>query len=127
MAYPTGAGKRGFTLIELLVVLAILALLLTIAAPRFFSSIDQSKETVLRQNLHITRATIDKFYADQGRYPATLDELVERHYLRALPLDPVTESSATWVLIAPDSGIGVYNLRSGASGFTRAGVALGEL
>lgn len=127
MAYPTGAGKRGFTLIELLVVLAILALLLTIAAPRFFSSIDQSKETVLRQNLHITRETIDKFYADQGRYPATLDELVERHYLRALPLDPVTESSTSWVLIAPDSGNGVYNVRSGASGFTRAGVALGEL
>ncbi|NHZ65840.1 prepilin-type N-terminal cleavage/methylation domain-containing protein [Massilia genomosp. 1] len=127
MALRTGAGRRGFTLIELLVVLAILALLLTIAAPRFFRSIDQSKETVLKENLHITREVIDKFYGDNGRYPQTLGELVERKYLRSLPLDPITESTSTWVLVAPDNGAGVYNLYSGATGAARDGMPFSRL
>ena len=119
--------QRGFTLIELLVVLAILALLMSLAAPRFFRSIDQSKETVLRENLHITRETIDKFYGDNGRYPQTLAELVERNYLRAVPLDPVTESSATWVLAPPATGEGVFNLHSGALGAARDGTPYNQL
>ncbi len=127
MASPTAAGKRGFTLIELLVVLAILALLMSLAAPRFFRSIDQSKETVLRENLHITRETIDKFYGDNGRYPQSLAELVERSYLRALPHDPITESNATWVLIAPQSGEGVFNVYSGAAGNARDGTPFNAL
>ena len=127
MASPIAAGKRGFTLIELLVVLAILALLMSLAAPRFFRSIDQSKETVLRENLHITRETIDKFYGDNGRYPHTLAELVERSYLRALPLDPITESHATWILVAPQTGDGVFNVHSGAAGATRDGTPFNAL
>lgn len=127
MAFRTGAGKRGFTLIELLVVLAILALLLTLAVPRYFRSIDHSKETVLRENLRITREMIDKFYGDQGRYPRTLDELVEKKYLRALPIDPVIDSDRGWVLIAPEGGDGVYDLRSGAAGHTRDGRPYGAL
>ncbi len=127
MASPTSAGKHGFTLIELLVVLAILALLLTIAVPRFFRGIDQSKETVLRENLHITRDIIDKFYGDNGRYPASLDELVQRRYLRALPRDPITESPATWLLVEPEKGSGVYDLHSGAAGNTRSGIPFGQL
>jgi general secretion pathway protein G len=127
MASPTAAGKRGFTLIELLVVLAILALLLTVAVPRFFSSIDQSKETILRENLHITRGVIDRFYGDVGRYPNSLDELVERRYLRGLPLDPITESTATWLVVAPETGSGVFNLHSGAAGTARNGVPFSQL
>ena len=127
MASPTAAGERGFTLIELLVVLAILALLLTIAVPRFFGSIDQSKETVLRENLHITRGVIDRFYGDVGRYPNSLDELVERRYLRGLPLDPITESTATWLVVAPETGSGVFNLHSGAAGTARNGVPFSQL
>ncbi len=127
MAFRTGAGKRGFTLIELLVVLAILALLLTLAVPRYFRSIDQSKETVLRENLRITREMIDKFYGDQGRYPQTLDELVEKKYLRALPIDPVIDSDRGWVVIAPENGEGVYDLRSGAPGHARDGRPFGAL
>ena len=131
MASRTAAGKprerAGFTLIELLVVLAILALLMTLAVPRFFGSMDVSKETVLKENLHITRSVIDRFYGDQGRYPASLAELVERRYLRAVPVDPMTDSAATWIVIAPDQGEGVFDLRSGARGHTRAGIAFVQL
>ena len=121
---------QGFTLIELLVVLSIIALLLTLAVPRYFNSIDVSKEAVLRENLHLVRETIDKFYADKGRYPESLDELVSEKYLRSLPYDPITGSSTTWLLIAPDSagvGGGVYDLKSGADGATRDGQPFTEL
>lgn len=90
-----------FTLIELLVVLAIVAVLLTIAVPRYFSSVDRAKETVLVENLRTTRDAIDKFFSDTGRYPNALDELVQRSYLRTVPHDPVTDSADTWVLSPP--------------------------
>jgi general secretion pathway protein G len=124
-----GLRPVGFTLIELLVVLAIVALLLTLSAPRYFQSIDTSKETILAENLRTTRDTIDKFYGDNGRYPASLEELVEMKYLRALPVDPVTESSETWVLIPPqDPELGaVYDLRSGATGIARNGKSFSDL
>lgn len=121
--------KRGFTLIELLVVLAIVSLLLTIAAPRYFQSIDTSKEVVLVENLRLVRETIDKFYGDNGRYPDSIEELVERHYLRNLPYDPITESTSTWLLLPPTSTAHgkVYDLKSGAEGTTRDGRPFGEL
>lgn len=90
-----------FTLIELLVVLAIVAVLLTLAVPRYFSSVDRAKETVLVENLRTTRDAIDKFFSDTGRYPNALEELVQRSYLRAMPHDPVTDSADTWVLSPP--------------------------
>ena len=77
-AHGCSVQCRGFTLIELLVVLAVVALMSTLALPRYFQSIDTSKEVILAENLHTTRDTIDKFYADTGRYPNSLDELVER-------------------------------------------------
>ncbi|WP_092416128.1 type II secretion system protein [Collimonas sp. OK307] len=124
-----GVGQRAFTLIELLVVLAIVALLLTLAVPRYFQSIDTSKETILQENLRATRETIDKFYGDTGRYPESLDELVERKYLRALPYDPVTGSNATWIILAPDDPEKgkVYSIKSGALGNTRHGQAFADL
>lgn len=119
----------GFTLIELLVVLAIVALLLTLAVPRYFQSIDRSKETILAENLRMTRETIDKFYGDTGRYPESLEELVEKKYLRAVPVDPVTESSTSWVLEPPAEGAkgNVYNIRSGATGSTSDGKPFSDL
>ena len=119
----------GFTLIELLVVLGIIALLATLAVPRYFQSIDTAKETILLENLQIVRETIDKFYGDTGRYPESLEELVEKKYLRALPVDPITESTSTWLIEAPDSGAkgSVYTIKSGAPGVDRNGKSFGEL
>jgi general secretion pathway protein G len=119
----------GFTLIELLVVMAVVALLLTLALPRYFQSIDVSKETVLAENLRVARDAIDKFYSDTGRYPESLEELVEKKYLRSVPYDPVAESSERWVIAAPPSDLkgSVYDLRSGAPGTARNGKPFGEL
>ena len=117
---------RGFTLMELMVVMAIIASLMTLALPRYFNSVERSREAVLRQDLSIMRDAIDKFYADRGRYPATLEELAERRYLRRVPVDPVTESATTWVVVAPPDGElreGVYDVRSGAPGQSLDGEA----
>lgn len=121
--------RRGFTLIELLVVLAIMALMLTIAVPRYLQHLERSKEAVLRENLNLTRSVIDRFYGDKGRYPKSLDELVDLRYLRALPVDPLTESAETWVIVpVPEDGAadGVYDLRSGAPGEDANGRPYGE-
>ena len=110
--------RRGFTLIELLVVLAIIATLLTIAVPRYFSSVDKSKEAVLKENLYQMRDAIGKYYADRGKYPDSLQALATDKYLRSVPLDPVTESATTWIVVAhedPQKG-GVVDVRSGAQG-----------
>ena len=121
-----GAGKRnaaGFTLIELLVVLAILATLLSIAAPRYFESVDRAKEAALKADLRAFRDAIDKHRADTGRLPESLQRLVDGRYLRSIPVDPVTDSAAGWVVVAhPDGSTpGVYDVRSGAQGEARDG------
>lgn len=118
---------RGFTLIELMVVMAIVALLIAIAAPRYFNHVDRAKEAVLKQSLNVMRDAIDKFHGDQGRYPTTLDELVERRYLRKIPLDPVTDSDSTWVVLPPPGkDKAAYDVRSGASGNSQDGSAYAD-
>lgn len=115
--------KSGFTLIELMVVLAVIATLLTLALPSYFSSLEKSREAVLQQNLVLLRDTLDKYYGDKGKYPAALDELVSTKYLRSMPVDPITDSNATWVGIPPpepEMG-GVYDVKSGAQGIARDG------
>ena len=111
------AEQLGFTLIEMLVVLAIVGMLLTIAAPRYFHGVERSKEVVLETSLRRLRSTIDEFYGDTGRYPDNLEQLVDLRYLRELPVDPVTESSKTWILVPPQNAPGkIYNVKSGATG-----------
>lgn len=115
---PIPSRLRGFTLIELLVVLGIVALLLTLAVPRFFPSIDRAKETILADNLRNTRTVIDQYYSDTGRYPDSLEQLVEKKYLRALPIDPVSDNATSWIVVPPEDGSkgAVYTIRSGAPG-----------
>jgi general secretion pathway protein G len=120
----TAHAKNGFTLIELLVVLAIVALLLTLAVPRFFPSVDSAKETILMDNLRSTRAVIDQFHSDTGRYPDSLEQLVEKKYLARLPMDPILESDSGWIVTPPEeegTPGAVYNIRSGAPGNGRDG------
>ena len=115
--------RRGFTLIELLVVLAIVSTLLTLVAPRYFSKVDAAKEAVLRENLRVTRDVVGKFFADQHRYPDSMDELVDKKYLRALPVDPVLESAKAWQVSPPPEGYkgNVYDIRSAAPGVATDG------
>lgn len=110
----------GFTVLELLVVLAAIGLLLAVAMPRYVAHVDHAREVALRHDLRAIREAIDKFNADQLRYPVSLDELVAKRYLRAIPPDPMTERSDTWVIKTPPSGDkGVLDVASGAPG--RAG------
>jgi len=124
-----GAQCGGFTLIELLVVLAIVALLLTLALPRYFQSIDVAKETILVQNLRTTRDAIDKFYGDTGRYPESLTELVEKKYVREMPYDPIVDSDAKWTIVPPpgEAKGSVYDLKSPAEGLARNGKPFADL
>jgi general secretion pathway protein G len=119
------AGRRhAFTLIELLVVMAIIATLLTIATPRYFRSLERSRETVLMQDLTALRESIDKFYGDTGKYPPTLAVLVEKHYLRSIPIDPIARTAEKWILVNADDpeDNGIKDVRSGAEGMGESGV-----
>lgn len=110
--------RNGFTLIELLVVMAIIATLLTIAVPRYFHSVEKSKEAVLHQNLELVRQVLDKYYGDTGKYPDSLEELVNKRYLRSLPSDPINGDSTSWIIVPPDTPEkgGVFDIKSGAPG-----------
>ena len=120
--------RSGFTLIELLVVMAIIALLLTLAIPRYFGSLERSKEAVLREDLFQLRDAIGKYYGDKGKYPESLDALASEKYLRKVPVDPITESTATWVVVAPEDPQkgGVYDVKSGAQGKASDGSVYAE-
>lgn len=114
----TRSRIHGFTLIELLVVLAIIATLLSIVAPRYVHQTDRAKEAALRENLSVLRRALDDYYSDTGRYPETLSQLPQHHYLRVLPLDPVTNRSDSWVplLGAGEDDKTIVDVKSGAQG-----------
>jgi general secretion pathway protein G len=118
----------GFTLIELMVVLAIIATLLSLVAPRYFHSVDRSKEAALRADLNGMRDAIDKYFADRAKYPVSLDDLVASKYLRSIPADPVTGSNQTWIVVPPEDVEkgGVYDVKSGAPGAARDGTLYRE-
>ncbi|WP_373987777.1 type II secretion system protein [Duganella sp. BuS-21] len=118
--------KRGFTMIELLVTLAIVSMILTLAVPRYFGNVDRTKEDVLREDLFILRDAIDKYYADRNRYPNELKDLVTEKYLRAIPVDPFTQSAFSWVVVpAEDPELGaVANVHSAAPNTGRDGTWL---
>ncbi len=131
---PRATRGSGFTLVELLVVMAILATLLSIAAPRYFGAVERAKENALRQSLAVMRDGIDKYYGDNGRYPDDLEDLVKRRYLRVLPVDPFTDSAESWIFVPPPPGSDgkplpgrLYDVRSGAPGKTKAGGELADL
>lgn len=121
-------ARGGFTLIELLVVMAIIAVLLTLAVPRYFGSMDRSKEAVLKEDLFQLRDAIGKYYGDKGKYPESLEALANEKYLRKVPVDPITESATTWVVVAPEDPQkgAVYDVKSGAQGKASDGSVYAE-
>lgn len=118
----------GFTLIELLVVLAIVALLASVAVPKYFSSLQKSRESVLRYDLTVMRESIDKFYGDTGSYPDSLQQLVEKKYLKNIPKDPITQSLETWIFVSPQDGQSgrIFDVKSGAQGPSMDGSAFAD-
>jgi general secretion pathway protein G len=108
--------RRGFTLIELLVVMTIIGVLLTLAVPRYFRTVERSKETVLRRDLATVRESIDRYYGDLGQYPDALPALVDKHYIRNVPVDPFTKSAETWLVVQSDDPDhpGVRDIHSGS-------------
>ena len=119
---------KGFTLIELLTVMAIIALLLSIVAPRYFNSVSKAEEAVLKEDLTLMREALNKYNADNGSYPDTLDDLISKKYLRKIPDDPITKSATTWILIPPASTEkgAVFDIKSGAPGNARDGTHYGD-
>jgi general secretion pathway protein G len=126
-------GETGFTLIELLVVVAIIGILAAIAVGQYQRNIVKAKEAVLKENLFTIRTQVNNYFSDKGRYPADLRELVDDHYLRELPFDPIAGSRDAWVLDYADLGEedistepGIADVHSGADGYSLNGSAYAD-
>ncbi len=121
--------RRGFTLVEVMVVMAIIVTILAIAVPFYTTAIIRAKESVLMSNLFTMRSVIDQFTYDKERPPSSLDELVSEGYLRDVPLDPFTETRASWQVVndtGPTGESGVWDVRSGSDRVSLGGSAYAE-
>ena len=125
--------QAGFTLIELLVVIALISILAGMAVVQYRNSIQRTQEATLKTNLFRMRDAIDQYYADKGKYPASLEALVSDQYLRKIPEDPFTKSSDTWQTVPaePDPGNpsadpGIYDVKSGAQGQSLEGTSFSD-
>ncbi|OLD64417.1 MAG: hypothetical protein AUI47_06085 [Acidobacteria bacterium 13_1_40CM_2_68_5] len=115
--------ERGFTLIELLIVIAIIGIIAGIAVAQMQTAPKKAKESVLKEDLYALRDVIDQYFADKGKYPESLDTLVQEGYLRKVPVDPITNSSESWQVVhaeATDEDTegagGIIDVKSGADG-----------
>jgi general secretion pathway protein G len=114
---------EGFTLIELLVVLSLISILAAMGMVQHRNSVLKAQEATLKTDLFHMRDAIDQYFADKGKYPASLDSLVTDNYLRKVPEDPITKSSESWQTVPaepdpsnPSAEPGIYDVKSGAQG-----------
>ncbi len=108
--------QNGFTFIELMAVLVMIAMLVSIALPRYFQGLKKSQEAVLQEDLSVMRKAIDHYYGDKNSYPSSLQALVDERYLKAIPEDPLTEKADTWqTVLPPDNTSRVYDVHSGST------------
>jgi general secretion pathway protein G len=139
-------AQQGFTLLEMIIVVAIIGILAAIAMPRLKDMPMRANEVVLKNNLHTLRDVLDQYYGDKGHYPGTLEALVKEGYMRAIPIDPITKSNATWVLVReepdpdhptpetnsadnadnPDNTPGIVDVHSGSPGISFSGTPYAE-
>jgi general secretion pathway protein G len=121
-------NQKGYTLIEMMIVLSIMGILATMAMPNMQRAIIRAKEASLRNTLFVFRDVIDQYYADQGQYPESLDELAEKFYIRGIPKDPFTRSATTWIVIPPseEAAGNVYDVRSGSNIVSLKGIPYNE-
>jgi len=117
--------RKGFTLIEMIIVFTLIGILVGLALPQYQNSLKKARENVLRETLFTLRKLIDQYYQDKGKFPASLQALVDDKYLRSIPEDPVTRKTDTWVEVreelAPDEielvrELGITDVHSGAPG-----------
>lgn len=120
---PPSSQRNGFTLIELIIVFTLIGILVGLGIPQYKNATKRARESVLKEDLFMMRKLINQFYVDKGRYPVSLQELVDEEYLRSIPVDPMTKSSETWVEVQQTlsmeelaAGImpGVVDVRSGS-------------
>ena len=104
-SHPRGKfrGNRGFTLIELMIVVSMVLILVAIAIPNYTQSVKRARESVLRQDLFTMRSVISQYTLDKQKMPQSADDLVQNHYLKQLPIDPITGHS-NWNWHTADEG-----------------------
>jgi len=111
-----------------MIVMAIIGILITFAEPSYHAQVVKAREAALKKDLFVMRDVIDQFAADKGRYPESLQTLVDEDYLRGLPVDPFTRASDTWIEVREETSDsedapGVFDVHSGSDLVASSGTA----